>query len=370
MRTHPYGGQHLICAVLGALFTLSQPFAADLSLAQRPSPPDYRFEFLTGEDQDSEVRDINNAGTAVGTISAPGKYWGQEVLWPLSGTPVPLQGFGAKATALNNGGQPTGYWQTSGQELAVTWSKEQIQPLPLDGNMGADALGINVSGTVVGSLVKPNEDFVPAKWADGRAQPLPVPKGATGRALDINDWCQIVGEVRLNPSGVNHAYLWTSHQTIDLHPSDFDSSTAWAINAIGQIAGWAVRDGASHAGIWNGRHFTDLNRYAFRSVAYDINIWGLVVGDASLTPGSGNTAVLWNLRHGKEAIDLNIYLPPEAVRAGWHLQWAVAINDAGVIVGAAHQPSTSRTRGFRLIPTRPVDWGKIPLAPKPDDDPP
>lgn len=352
MCTQPYIIRLLARPVLAVAFMFSPLWAASADLAQRPSPPAYRFEFLTGEDQDSQARDVNNAGTVVGTIAAPGQYWGQEVLWPLHGAPVPLEGVGAKATAVNSHGKPAGYWQLSGQDLAVVWSHGQIQQLPLDGNPGANAFGINDAGTVVGQLLKPNFDTVPTKWANGRLLPLPIPDGATGRALDINGWGQIVGEVSLkNQIYVPHAYLWTHQTAIDLHPSDYATSTAWAVNAIGQAAGWALKAGSlEHAGIWKGRHFTDLNGSARRSLAYGINTWGQVVGDASLTPDSGNTAVLWDLRRGKNAIDLNVYLPSAVAQAGWRLIWAKSINEAGVIVGDAALTGTTRVRGFRLVP--------------------
>ena len=356
MLTPPYRSRLLVRAMLGVALTVTQLLVVGASLAQGPTSRDYRFEFLTGEDQDSEVRDINNAGTAVGTVAAPGQYWGQEVLWPAQGAPVPLQGVGAKATALNDRGKPVGYWQPGGQDFAVFWSQGLLQQLPLDGNFSAYALGVNDAGTVVGSLVKPNYDTVPAKWANEQLLALPVPDGATGRALDISGRGQIVGEVRLPlPAYVNHAYLWTRQTAVDLHPEGYTSSTAWAVNAIGHAAGWAVKEGSlEHAGVWKGRHFTDLNGTARRSLAYDINARGQVVGDASLTPGSGNTAVLWDLRLNSGPVDLNVYLPPEAAQAGWRLLWAMAINDAGVIVGDAALPGTARKRGFRLIPMRPV----------------
>jgi uncharacterized membrane protein len=263
---------------------------------------------------------------------------------------VALQGFGGQVTTVNNAGRAAGFQQGPGQDSAVTWWQGQIQQLPLDGNFSAYALGISDNGTVVGSLVKQNYDFVPAEWVHGQLRPLPIPQGATGRALDVNCWGLIVGELSLGVPGVNHAYLWMRHHAIDLHPAGYASSTAWAVNSIGVAAGWAVKGSSEHAGIWIGRQFVDLSNNAYRSLAYDINNAGLVVGDASITHDDGNTAVLWDRRYRDAPIDLNAYLPGDVAAAGWRLIWAKAINDAGVIVGDAYQGSTSRTRAFRLTP--------------------
>lgn len=352
MLTPTHTARRAVQTALGIAIMLSPLVAACADADLRATAPAYRLEFLTGEDQDSQARNVNQAGTVAGTIAAPGQYWGQEVLWPLQGSPIPLEGVGAKAMAVNNRGVPAGYWQSGGKDMAVVWTQGLIQPLPLDGNPGAYAFGINDVGTVVGSLIKPNFDTVPSKWVKGQLQLLPVPDGATGRAMDINGRGQIAGEVGLNgPSYVTHAYLWTHPSAIDLHPAAYVRSTAWSVSSLGQVAGWATMAGTlEHAGIWRGRHFVDLNGQAQRSLAYGVNMWGQVVGEASLTPSSGNTAVLWDLRRGKEAIDLNVFLSPTDVQAGWRLIWAKAINDAGVIVGDAAQTGTSRMRAFRLIP--------------------
>ncbi len=120
-------------------------------------------------------------------------------------------------------------------------------------------------------------------------------------------------------------------------------STATAISANGQVAGYAQTNGASggnyDAFLDSNGTMTDLGRLSSNgnSFAYGINDSGQVVGSAN----NGATAFLYS---NGAMTDLNSLIAPSS---GWYLQQANAINDAGQIVGFG---THGGTHAFLLTP--------------------
>lgn len=178
--------------------------------------------------------------------------------------------------------------------------------------------------------------------------------GGYTTATDLNASAQVVGSSDL-AGGERHAFLWSGGHMIDLGTLGGTSSAAFAINDRGQVVGqsnlrgndYAYRaflltpedtDGDGVADLWfrdsNADGANDLMRDLgtlggtdARSSAFDINNLGQVVGSSSWRTASGDTsrAVLWDQG---VTVDLGT--------GGGTSSAALAINDAGVVVGSGY----------------------------------
>jgi probable HAF family extracellular repeat protein len=202
---------------------------------------------------------------------------------------------------------------------------------------------------------------------------LPGGDAASG-ATDINAIGQIVGNSDVSTG--THAFLWspvnengTTGSMVDLgdFPGGIDEGIAMAINSAGQVVGQSQAATGPRAFLWspstpNGTagsmvDLGDLTGGADRSIAWDINSAGQIVGQSATA--SGSRAMLWtpDTPNGftGSMIDLNSVL--DAITGmGWTLREAYGINDRGQIIGGglfdADGPGDmpAVTRGYLLTP--------------------
>lgn len=225
-----------------------------------------------------------------------------------------------------------------------------------------EAAALNNRDQIVGS----------AFWDTATSTRIPAPDNA--RVFDINDNGQIVGYRNTDPNGIYHAALGQDaafEQRVDL-----GQGLEFAVNNQGQVVGWDpyqplttaalwergsvtllagqsavswannINDAAQIAGlfpgigrsfIWDGdSQITLLDMLGDYTRVNDINLSGRAVGWFIGDGGTRRGAALWN---GTAATDLNTLLRPESAQAGWVLESASAINDAGAVVGAAYNRS-------------------------------
>jgi len=297
-----------------------------------------------------------------------------------------LGGFESVATGVNDRGEVSGF-STSGESLATRGALWQGRSLT-DLGIGI-AFGINDHTVVVGDRT------LATAWVSTRPVTLQdFSGGFRSAALAISDAGQIAGYSWLPDRTHMHASLWPSISSpaIDLGPVRGVDSIAAAINNRGQAAGsWTTADGFNHAALWTDGVGVDLSLPGeLRSFASGLNDDGIAVG-ASLFLDDGHFhATVWNgasvevlndtghassfaqdinnqgwivgsvgddrfgtgratLWHDGIAIDLNTRLRPGTVQAGWVLDTAVAINDHGWIVGAAHNDNLGIARQAYLL---------------------
>ena len=122
----------------------------------------------------------------------------------------------------------------------------------------------------------------------------------------------------------------------DLGTLGGDYSSAYGINASGQVVGFAAPTGDDndtsgegwHAFLYSGSKMTDLGTLdgGTGSYAYAINDSGQVVGNSFSTDYAGQHDFLYS---NGTMTDLNALIDPSS---GWTLQNANGINDAGQIV--------------------------------------
>ncbi len=160
--------------------------------------------------------------------------------------------------------------------------------------------------------------------------------GAGSCANAINASGEVVGWAD-TASGDEHAFRYSDGKMIDLGTLGGASSSADAINASGEVVGSAAYDanGDTHAFLYEDGKMTDLGTLPgyTDSVATGINASGQIVGSCSsytLPAGSACHAFLYS---DGTMIDLGP-LP------GGTLSWANGINDSGQVVGdSAYFPS-------------------------------
>jgi probable HAF family extracellular repeat protein len=295
--------------------------------------------------------------------------------------------------ALSANGQVTGY-STGSTDHAFRWtSGGGMQDLGTLSGSGGTAFyyygnGINSAGQVSGTYYDDSGWDRPFLWTPGSGmQALPTLGGVSGSANGINDSGQVVGYAR-NASNRERPFLWTATggiQDLGVLPG-YNSGSAYAINASGQIAGysylttssgserafrWTAAGGMQDLGVGNGSVAKAINAsgavvgssgggadaflwtapgtvqtlpdYGGQAAAYGINSSGLIVGQVMTGPtASTHVAALWQ---GGALIDLNTLLPASS---GWVLQYAEAINDAGQITG--YGTYNGQYRAFLLNP--------------------
>lgn len=227
----------------------------------------------------------------------------------------------------------------------VIWRGNEVISLAIgEGVLGGVASAINSKDVVVGwlSLLDGSTGFQALRafvW-DGEVlrRVLPI-SGIPGRALDINDAGDIVGELSLNGHGVG--FLIRDGEFINLRlASTIGISTAERINNAGQVFG------RSHAGfyLWDDGETAVLEQTPRPSLLFDLNDHGDMVG------GNGGQAFLWS--EGK-IYDLEDLING-GVPTGHFLFQARAISNRMHIVGTAvRDDAPITTQGFYLDPVTP-----------------
>lgn len=248
------------------------------------------------------------------------------------------------------------------------------------GGQTSEAWAINNAGQVVGhSQTASNTDMHAFVWHRGVMRDLGTLGGSYSFAFDINGAGQIVGESR-NPDGLfANAFLWENGVMHDLGSLGGPGATATGIDNLGQVVGWGNTAGGSirgflfrhgelkrldltpfaqafaiNNGLIVGRHRNaDHPEQAFvlnkrtgvvtglgtlggsgRSIAFDVNQEGKVVGSASTASGGGR-AFLW--QNGVMR-DLGATFGDGSGATG--------ISPLGHIVGYSTARSGATTRGF------------------------
>ena len=157
--------------------------------------------------------------------------------------------------------------------------------------------------------------------------------GTVSSAAAINASGQVVGWARIPGDAAAHAFLWQDGSMTDLGTLGGSHSWARSINASGQIVGSSYNTGneAYRAFLWDDdRVMKDLGGGSGYSDATAINASGLIVGWAHLmiSPSIYQRAVLWQ---NGDIMDLGTL--------GGVFSAASGINDSGQVAGAAQKTS-------------------------------
>jgi probable HAF family extracellular repeat protein len=295
-----------------------------------------------------------------------------------------LGGATSYAYVVNDNGEVVGISDISGNTSAhgFYWSSTTgIVDIATLGGTFSTALGINDSGQVIGSssLQGDAESHAFIWTLAGGFHDLGTLGGTFSRAEAVNAFGQVVGESTLPGDQVVHVFSWTAvGGMVDITPAAVDThfgdtwaygvndngqvvgradgiafswtqaqgfinvtlscgfcyfgSSATAVNAAGQVAGWAVgEDFGVHSFVWSQTTgMTDLGNLggSFSSPSA-INSFGQVVGTSSRVDGTGQElpghAYSWTPESGM--VDLGTL--------GGSDSFASSVNDAGLVVGGS-----------------------------------
>jgi probable HAF family extracellular repeat protein len=153
----------------------------------------------------AEPLDINGAGVVVGywmqgeTVQLPFKWTKRSGLTLLD----TLGGSSGAAEAINSRGDIVGYAIRDGWFEGMQWTGRSSSPVVLetiDGALQPWPLAINDRGTIVGWAWPQNRDMAAVEWTSPTDVRL-LPLDPAGRAYDINDRGQVVGDWN------SHAFL-------------------------------------------------------------------------------------------------------------------------------------------------------------------
>ncbi|MBX9791381.1 MAG: hypothetical protein K2Y37_20870 [Pirellulales bacterium] len=294
---------------------------------------------------------INNGGQVIGDFRSPAPH---PRLYS-GGTMLDMGMIGGffqtgYANGINNGGLVVGT-TTSGH--AFLYSGGTVHDLGL-----GSANSINDAGDIVGSALFQDGSQLVGHAArfdvhgTDDADDLGTLPGYEGGswAVAINGNGQIIGtSAQPDPGGHAHAFLYDGGAMQDLGTLGGDNSYAYGLNNGGQIVGTSTAtDGLYHAFVYSGGGMLDIGSLLgpdFESWAYGINNEGDIVGRyTGYNSQSGQSGPI--LYSGGALIDLNSLI----VTPGYSLSEAIAINDAGQIVGVGVSPTKAGVRTLLLTP--------------------
>jgi probable HAF family extracellular repeat protein len=240
------------------------------------------------------------------------------------------------AYGINDAGLVVG-----GGGRAFTWDsthgRQDLQTLGVDGL--SDAFAVSPQGLIVGDapsdiLGHPRHAFLNDH---GTVTDLGTFGGALSAAQSVNDAGQVVGWAYTDdPFGDEHAFLWDSQNGLqDLGTLGGFASFAYGINSSGLVVGFSYTPDNAHAFVWDSTSgMRDIGSNGLESGAFGANDAGQVVG-AQAVDSSNVHAFLYD---GGILIDLG--------NLGHGVAAALAINDAGVIVGGADARDSWEEHGF------------------------
>ncbi|HEU5259150.1 MAG TPA: hypothetical protein VFU28_24350 [Vicinamibacterales bacterium] len=283
---------------------------------------------------------INAHGDVAGVTSSPTDASRTIPFIYQNGTMTPIIDSYGSATAINDVGEVTGFFQVPGTTITHAFRYlngvfTDVGTLPGFGNEGSIGWAINNSGTIAGASNG-------AAWiVDSTGDMWRLRRQSAYSASGMNDAGDVVGMLApIAPTpNANHGFLFDGHSMLELPTLDGEPISVTmpnAVNSSRQVVGYAWRNGNSEerAFLYENGVMKDLGTLSNPnyngtewSGAHDINNFGHVVGISNASVFLYRDGAMIDLNH---AIDKD----PSGI---WPLiSVAAAINDAGQIAGTCY----------------------------------
>lgn len=190
----------------------------------------------------------------------------------------------------------------------------------------------NERGEVVGTGPVAGGGSHAKLWRDNHTFDLGAPAGHTSdaRAISANGW--ILGEVQNSSRSDDYFARWIHGRWVPLPtPSGYGSD----INSRGDVVGWATNaDGVTHAMLWQGDRAIDLDPSDPLSQAVAVNDAGQILGDTFDPVTNIGRILLWD--HGQR-FDLGTF--------GGLFARPIALNERGDVIVATSTAAFRRANG-------------------------
>lgn len=306
-----------------------------------------------GTDYWSTSNGVNDLGQVVGQSVG---YYGPSAFWYGSGSmhfiPMPLGYSRANAYGINSSGQVVGtygYSNYAGEYSAVSIYDIHTNAMAELGSLGFDSAygyGINSSGAIVGGgyLAGSNTYHAFLRKSDGTLVNLndQLSGSIYSEAFDINDAGQVVGVAAISGVG-NRGFIYDSvlETMTVLDTTNGYSSRAQGINGLGQAVGQDSSMYRAAAVRFDGLSSFDLGN-PNNGQAVAINDAGAIVG--SFGTGGGSHAFIYDQTGFHDLNDLIWPMP------GWEIYSATDINQSGQITAFGYVGSEGRALLLTPVP--------------------
>jgi probable HAF family extracellular repeat protein len=321
-----------------------------------------------------QAEDVNDQGWVVGNTGTIGISPRRAFIWiptqprGTTGTFQDLGTFGgptASAMAINNSGHVVGNAATAGGGLPYLWTKTAgMQDLGLDPLWtSAGALDINEVGQVAGIAQTVGGARI-ALWnvrvdAAGVVQVLSretigtLPDGGSSAVFAINNMGQLAGWVTYSASTPNHAVVWTpspsgwTMEDLGLLPGDYGSG-AYGMNDLGQVVGWSrPQQGCVHAALWTTQNGKLTGARALEALGgcsaegWAINNQSQIVG--RLANSGRLEATMWTLAGDASTASIRILGRLSGTASSLGMGLSASVGGLTQVSGLSH--ATSEDRG-------------------------
>lgn len=325
-------------------------------LADDPPPPppaasDFSVELLDRPLGFQTVPfDMNASGEAVGYYLDFSLNY-RAIFWDGVANIVDLADAGtwSQAHGIADNGLITGYYGPTLQTTkVVVWNQFSPVELNVNGNPIAYTNNVNSDGITVGAMGSSSQTFA-TFWSG--TDPVSPSGQNEGTAIDINENGDAVGWVMVG--GFPRAAHWDDQGNLTLLAgiNGGDTTGAQVIAEDGRILGSAWNEAGDRIlpVVWATKDSAPVPLQEFEGLngtARGVNSAGWVVGTNVSDPyNNSGLALLWDVS-GTPA-DLNTLIPEDS---GWNLIDAIAVNDAGQILGAGTVSGKTGIHAFRLTP--------------------